>query len=189
MQRHFTLFLVTATAFLALGAQTNNQWSADLNRMLNEFKSCQDNAEDDQSPCNRFVGKALRRVYNIDDFGPDGNGEYLDANTIASYLATSDKWVFLGMAADQKTLNEAQDDANKGRAVVAVKPGDSHGHIAIVLPGELSPSANWKGLNCPNSASFFYKNLDESYVGKKLSYAFTAPDDVKIYGHETPKTH
>jgi hypothetical protein len=188
MRRLGLSLAVIISTFLPLPApvQQSEKWSGDLGKMLNEFMSCQDKA-DDKSPCNRFVGKALRRVYNVDDFGPDEKGEYLDANTIAGYLATSDKWIFLGSADSQKVLNEAEEYANQGKALVAVKSDDPNGHVALILPGDLSASNTWNGLRCPNSASFFLKHPEKSYVGKKLSYAFDSPVGVKIYGREVSK--
>jgi hypothetical protein len=72
----------------------------------------------------------------------------------------------------------------KGKRFVAVKADEPNGHVAVVFPGNLAPSANWNNLKCPNSASFFLKHPEKSYIGRKLSYAFDSPKGVKIYGRE-----
>jgi hypothetical protein len=65
----------------------------------------------------KYALSALRRVYNIADFGPDTKGDYLTANTTEGYLATSDRWVLLGTAESQLVLTEAQEYANQGKAI------------------------------------------------------------------------
>src|ERR1700675_4276886 len=97
MSRPSLLLGLAFASLFGLQDAKNERWSGELSRMLSEFFSCQDKA-DDKSPCNRFVGRALKEVYNVDDFGPDVKGDYLDANGIAAYIATSEKWALLGTA-------------------------------------------------------------------------------------------
>lgn len=156
-------------------------WEKRLEQRLAEFQSCKEQS-DDASPCNRFTGRALAETYGVDDFkDPTNAGQYLSANLMETYVATSKNWVLLGNGDDQKALNEAALAANQGRAVIAVKMGDEHGHVALVLPGELSRSSTWN-LNVPNSACFFLGKPTQSYVGDKLSKAFGSPDGVKLFG-------
>lgn len=162
-------------------ATTASGWEKVLKNRLSEFLSCKDQT-DDASPCNRFIGKALADVYGVDDFrDPSTKDQYLSANLIDAYLSVSKDWVALGTADQQQALNEAAAAANAGRPVVAVIPHEKHGHIALVLPGELTYSPSWK-LNVPNSASFFLGNPAQSYVSEKLSKAFSSPADVKLFG-------
>ncbi|HVT18313.1 MAG TPA: hypothetical protein VHQ90_19320 [Thermoanaerobaculia bacterium] len=159
---------------------------SDLEKMLTEFLSCTEKG-DDLSPCNVFSGRAVKRAYNITDFeNPPGSGKFLSANAIATYVATSNTWVKIGEASDQSTLTQAQAYANQGRAVLAVHPADPHGHVALVLPGALTPSSKWK-LKVPNSACFFIGRPKEAYIGKGLGFAFSLPNGVKIYGRESGK--
>jgi hypothetical protein len=109
-------------------------WESKLRNRLAEFQSCSVQ-DDDLSPCNRFVGRAIAEVYGIDDFkDPTNKGQYLSANLIDTYLVTSHNWVPLGDANSQRSLDEAAMAANKGRAVLAVRQGEKHGHVAIILP-------------------------------------------------------
>jgi hypothetical protein len=168
-------FFVLTSVF----AQGPPEWQADVEAMLHEFMTCQ-SPIDDVSPCNRFVGRALKRIYNIDDFTKP-NGEFMTANEIAGAVAASGNWTKLGNASDQKALNEAQGYANVKKAIIAVSSGSPHGHVAIILPGSQTQSGSW-GLKVPNSASFFLNKPDKSYIGKPLSFAWTTPNGVSIYG-------
>lgn len=157
------------------------EWKKDVETMLGEFLTC-GGPTPPNTPCNTFAAKALKRVYNVSDFDRQGGG-FLTANEIADYLIIhTEQWTFLGLASSQKVLDEAQGFANLKKPVVAVLPNASeHGHIALILPGTVQASGNWK-LNCPNSASFFLNKPSKSYVSKHLGFAFAEPAGVKIYG-------
>jgi hypothetical protein len=168
---------------LAVVAGVQSGWEKHLKERLSEFQSCS-NQTDDSSPCNRFVGRAMADVYGIEDFKDPSTGQYLSANEIDAYVVTHpETWASLGEASKQSVLDAASADAANGRAIIAVKPGEVHGHVAIILPGSQTDSANWH-LKVPNSASFFLGKPQQSYVGDKLSKAFSSPDGVKIFGHE-----
>jgi hypothetical protein len=172
--------LLCCLSAVARPATIASGWEKMLKDRLSEFLSCKDQA-DDASPCNRFIGKALEDVYGVDDFqDPSTKGQYLSANLIDTYLSVSNDWVVLGTADQQQALNDAAGAANAGHAVVAVIPGVNHGHVALVIPGDLTYSPSWK-LNVPNSASFFLGNPAQSYVGDKLSKAFSSPADVRLF--------
>lgn len=163
--------------------ELNSNWKKDLSNSLYQFMAC-DDPTDDLTPCNIFVGESLKKVYLIDDFYSKKLNRYLLANEIADFLNTSGIWTKLGNCNDQNALKEAQGYANLKKAVVAVlKDVTGQGHIALVLPGDLSWSPSW-GLNVPNSASFFLNRKDKSYIDKKLSEAFLAAKkaEVLLYG-------
>jgi len=133
--------------------------------------------------CYRFSGESVRHVYNIKDFYSAKENRYMLIDEMYDFLEQSSQWTLLGKAYDQKALEEGQQYANEGKAVVAIMRGKEYGHMAVLLPGELQPSGSWM-LRVPNSASFFtHHQVDKSYVGKKLSYAFTPADQghVLIY--------
>jgi hypothetical protein len=176
--RGFAAWLLLASAVI-VQAQTVTDWQADVEAMLHEFMTCQ-TPIDDASPCNRFVGRALKRVYGIDDFNA-GNGDFMNANQISVTVKTSGKWTKLGDASTQNALNEAQGYANLKKAIIAVSTGSPHGHVAIILPGSLTKSEHW-GLNVPNSAAFRMDKPKESYIGKPLSLSWRLPKGVEIYG-------
>jgi hypothetical protein len=184
-----TLFFALLFVLFAAAPQSFTQptppdpeWKKDVEKMLTEFMSCS-SPIDDISPCNVFLVRALNRVYGVRDFEkPGAPGGAMTANEIANFVESStDKWTLLGKAGDQKTLNQAQGYTNLKKAVIAVLRGNPHGHVALIIPGEQTFSGNWQ-LNVPNSASFFLNKPEKSYVGKGLSFAFSSPADVKIYG-------
>jgi len=171
------LVFITVQGGIVIGDQS---WQHDVEDMVSQFLSCQ-TPIDDQSPCNYFLGRSLKRVYGITDFD-DGSGGFLSANAIATYVQlNTDKWTSLGPAKSQDALTQAAGYANQMKAIVAVQVGTPHGHVALVLPGDLKHSGNWN-LDAPNSASFFLNKPQQSYVGKPLSFAFQMPDGVTIYG-------
>jgi hypothetical protein len=135
----------------------------------------------DAVACNYFVAKALDTLYGVKDFTPDVSGHWLTADEIVAYVRShSDSWAKLGMANDQGVLNDAANGAANGQPVIAAITGDPHGHVALVLGGDLKPSTNWK-LNVPNSAAFKLADVDKAYVFCRLSFAFHSPDGVEIY--------
>jgi len=146
--------------------------------------------DDPQAACNVFAAKALNAAYGIEDFiqtdPASGKKTYLTADLIALNVKTDTRWIDLGPANTQASLDAAQQAANCGRAVIATEfnPTGS-GHVALILPGLQATSDNW-GLNVPNSASFFVNKPKSAYVGKGLSYAFQLPDGIEIYARATP---
>jgi hypothetical protein len=197
-----SLLLVITTLFpiVTYGAQptasrrhlpkpnADDSWKSDVERMLQEFLSCAEPV-DDRSPCNIFLARALDRVYGIKEFGdPARPSTVMRANEIADYVAArTDLWVSLGSGDKQDSLNQAQEYANRGKAIIAVwksPEANRPGHVALILPGQLSNSTTWQ-LRVPNSASFSLDRPRDSYVGGPLSKAFGAPKkaQVKIYGH------
>ncbi|WP_156965382.1 hypothetical protein [Paracoccus sphaerophysae] len=196
---------VVATACLVFGgagaAQAENcmesdptYWSSE-NRLpiyedLMTLMACQANATpvegqklNDTSACNWFLTRALERAYGVTDFVPEDDAQWISANEIVQRVRSSDMWTKLGNASDQNVLIEAAEGARNGQPVIAVRAGDPHGHVALVLAGPLSRSSSWD-LDVPNSASFTYspdKIVDKAYVGCKLSYAFGSKDGVEIF--------
>lgn len=156
------------------------EWANDVKTILASFMSC-GGPTAANTPCNVFLGQALSRVYGIDDFKITGGG-YMSANDIAGYVENDSKWTVLGAGNDANALKQAQGYANLGKAVVAVEYVQSgHGHVCMIIPGNLVFSPKWN-LNCPNSASLFLGKPNSSYVGKSLAFAFSQPAQVKIYG-------
>lgn len=170
------LYIVSALTSLA-----SDDWQRDVEAMLAEFMSC-GGPTPPNTPCNIFTSKALKRIYGITDFDRQ-DGSFLTANEIASYVEfNTTKWTLLGAGNVQQTLTDAQEYANRKKAIIAVQyNATGHGHVAIILPGSLQPSGSWQ-LKCPNSASFFLNRPRQAYVSKPLSFAFTNPTEVRIYG-------
>jgi hypothetical protein len=167
----------------AYAQQINQNWNKDLEKELALFMACRNEAATGINPCNSFVGNALRTVYRINDFYSKELGRHMLVSEISQYLQQNSQWTQLGRGYEQKALIEAQNQANAGKAVVAVYLNpDGIGHISLILPGELKPSGTW-GFQVPNSASFFLSTPEKSYIGKGLSYAYERPllKGVQIY--------
>lgn len=181
MRQHLLVALLCLSTSVALATacpvpiQTTPSNTANALRTskLNDLMKC-DPADpgNDQSPCNTFAGKGIELVYGYSDFKTSTG--YLDAKHIATFVASSDRWVDAGTVFDATNNVCAQSLANTGHAVVAVQmsSADPHGHIALVLPGALVKSGKWN-MPVANSASFFIGQPLRGYVNDMLSNAFS----------------
>jgi hypothetical protein len=125
-------------------------------------------------PCDRFISEALDRIYGIADFrsSADGGPGYLGMSAVLSAVRYGGSgWTQLGNGGSQAAIDESQARANAGDAVLAALPTSSGGHVALILPGQTTPSSSWQ-RSVPNSASLFISNSQRSYVGKPLSFSF-----------------
>ena len=158
----------------------SKNWEKDLNDLMAEFKSCNQDKRMAINHCHQYFGKALHSIYQVNDFYSENLKRYRVVNEIAHFLDSNEKWKLMGKCYDQKTLTEAQDLANAGKAVVAIYLDEEGlGHLSIILPGKLKISGTW-GLNVPNSSSFFSVNPEKSYINKALSYAFMRSQITKV---------
>lgn len=180
------LLVITLILFssIAYGQSLNSNWKADSNKELELLKNCDDTGTVGVSPCNKFMGAALKTLYNVDDFYSKTSERYMLTAEIASFLESSGKWTLIGKGYEQEALSKAQDLANSKKAVVAIYLNEEGlGHVAIIAPGELRLSGTW-GFKVPNSVSFFPNDKSKSYVDKSLSYSFagTQIKSVLLYG-------
>lgn len=174
------LFCSTSAAY-AQALQPN--WEDALQSELAQFKACEQEMVNNINTCNQFIGKTLKTVYKVNDFYAADLGRHMIVSEMATYLEESGKWSLLGHAYEQTALNQAQANANKSKAVVALYLNEEGiGLISLILPGELNASGTW-GFRVPNSAAFFISDPEKSYVGKGLSYSFDRSllKDVKLY--------
>lgn len=173
----FTMFIIS---YGAIAQSLNQNWKEDLNKAITEFKQCKSTIEDNVNPCSKYTGQSLKLVYNIDDFFSKDLNRYLTGSEIVTFLESSSQWVKTGTAIDQEALNAAQKSANDKQATVAVFSDENGiGHVALILPGELTPSGSW-ARNVPNCASFFMHTPGKSFSGKPLSYAFSKNMVLKV---------
>lgn len=128
--------------------------------------------------CRSFLAQSVEHMYGIKDFGSDAT--FASASEIGKRVSTDATWEHIGSASDPEVLKKAVSSADCGQAVLAVMTSDSGSHVAMILPGAMSPSGNWK-MEVPNSASFFMNNPAKSYTGKPLSHAFATPNGIEIY--------
>jgi len=128
----------------------------------------------DRTACNWFVGKAVNEIYGVDSFKINNTNQYYLANEIAEKLAKNefDGWVLIGAGNDQGALTLAGNKAELGQPVVAAWSNNAgHGHVSLVMPGGLQKSSAWN-LEMPNSANMRLDNINSSYIGCRLSFAF-----------------
>jgi hypothetical protein len=148
---------------------SNSRWKNNIEWLLNQQLYCE-KAIDDRTACNRFVGRAMVKVWGLEDFGNDAK-DYINANEIAEMLRTDKRWVEIGTADNQSNLDKAGAWAEKGSPVLAVRPDDPNGHVALIMPGRFTASAKWN-LKVPSSAQFSLDTPERSAIGIPLSLAF-----------------
>lgn len=160
----------------------NSKWKEDLTALMGKFVSCMGGGTD-KAACSAYIGESIAKTYKLNGIYSEKQKRYLQMAELNKALSDPAKWTSLGHAYDQKVLDEAQQQANAGKAVVAMyTTPEGVSHIALILPGDLSYSGTW-GFKVPNSASFVMVDHAKSYVGKGLSYAFTRGmlKDVVLY--------
>ena len=177
MKRLLIIFALLCQGTLTFAQTLNRNWSHQLETEIAQFEGC----DEDMAACRARVGKVLKSVYQINDFYSAQKKRYLDSNEICQWVKNSKQWKLLGQGFEQDALKEAQLMANKKRAVVAVYLDDDNlGHLAYILPGELSPSGSW-GVRVPNSMAYFLNDPAQSYVNKGLSYSFPRKIITDVY--------
>ena len=171
--KHFLTAVLSLLLTYSYGQSINNRWQQDLNKELEQFKACDTTIARGINPCNMYVGKTLKTIYQIDDFYLKEQERYMLISEMSEFLKNNKKWTLLSYGYEQKALTEAQNYANSKKAVVAIYLNkEGIGHLSIITPGELKTSGLW-GYMVPNSTSFFLNKPDLSYMDKGLSYAFS----------------
>jgi hypothetical protein len=181
LKSYATVFMMML-ATSSFGQALNENWKQDLNTSLEKFLNCT-TATGEKYQCSTFIGESISKVYKTNAFFSDKLSRYLRINEIPKSLDANGQWTSIGYAYDQQALIEAQSEANKNKAVIAVYTTPAGiGHIALILPGKLQYSGSW-GFNVPNAASFFFNESSKSFVDKGLSYAFAKNmiKDVVLY--------
>jgi hypothetical protein len=162
---------------------------SDLEKKLSAMLVCGDNSVGQNSPCNRFFGRAMSEIFCSSEFGPNSQGSFLVANQIAAYVADPDNgWTHLGTATSQSALDSARVRSGDDYVVIAVKAENPKGHVAIVLPGPDAQSgkykATWGTLWIPRSAAALLGSPAGSYVGRSLSSSWRDPSGVELYSRK-----
>ncbi len=147
--------------------------------LISDFEDCR---EENQNLhyCRHFISKALCEFYEIDDFKE--NGEYVAYEKMFDIVTGKfGTWTYLGDAKNQKAMKTAQEHANNGQATVAISTNGKYGHVAIILPGELTKAGKWGGLKVPNCASFFMVRGLKPFYDKSVAYAWRTGDGIKFF--------
>lgn len=143
--------------------------------------ACTTEGEPHGGSCNSFVGMALEKAYGQPDL-KTAKG-YLSIVQLHAYLPASTTWTFMGPAASQDVLNQAQNDANNGAPVIAL----STDHEALLLPSPvLVLSRGFANLCVPMSAAHFATDPSLNYASGPLSLSWPLPDGVSIWERTGP---
>jgi hypothetical protein len=143
--------------------------------------SCSTEGEPHGGSCNSFVGMVVDKTYGQPDLKTTGG--YLSVTQLNTYLASSTTWTFMGPAASQDVLNQAQRDANNGAPVIAI----STDHVALLLPSPvLVLSRGFANLCVPMSAAHFSNDPSLNYASGPLSLSWPLPDGVSIWERTGP---
>jgi hypothetical protein len=143
--------------------------------------SCSTEGEPHGGSCNSFVGMVVDKTYGQPDLKTTGG--YLSVTQLNTYLASSTTWTFMGPAASQDVLNQAQRDANNGAPVIAI----STDHVALLLPSPvLVLSRGFANLCVPMSAAHFSGDPGLNYASGPLSLSWPLPDGVSIWERTGP---
>ena len=148
-----------------------------IEAILEEYNECSANAES-RNDCKNFTARAICEYYGIDDLKKDG--EYVEYHDIYDFVTADASWKNLGMAAEQKTLDNAQQMANNGFAVVAIDVKDKHKLAIVIIEGEQVKSGSW-GLKAPTCAAFFPASGPKPFIHKTLNYAFSSPEGIQLW--------
>ena len=164
--KSYITLIFLSFAVLTFGQSINNNWKEELSKSIEAFKKCDQTFVNGVNPCSKYIGEAVKTVYQVNDFYSQESVRYLTGTEIIEYLKSGDQWKLLGYGYDQKALSEAQDYANSNKAVVAVYLSDEQiGHVSLILPGKLIKSGSW-GFDVPNSVSFFIKSDFSCHITK-----------------------
>lgn len=143
--------------------------------------SCTTEGEPHDGSCNSFVGMVVDKTYGQPDLKTTGG--YLSIAQLNAYLPASTTWTFMGPAASQDVLDQAQADANNGAPVIAV----SKDHAALLLPSPiLVLSRGFANLCVPMSAAHFSADPRLNYASGPLSLSWPLPDGVSIWERTGP---
>jgi hypothetical protein len=168
--------LLAANGAVVAGNTTWDRNAAWLEEQINHCAS-----GNDEDACRYFPARALARLFGLAEFCSGGN--CMNAAEIATKVAAGGEWSLLGPATDQKILNQAQDMAIGGLAVIAVRVWDDMGLVAIVMPGKLFPSQTWKH-EVPIATGARVDKPSASTYGKGLNFLFADPSKVTLYVHK-----
>ena len=79
-----------------------------------------------------------------------GKSTFARCGVIVNVTPFEPEWEgYVTMAISNTSPSPVKIYANEGIAVIAININKEHGNVAIILPGEQSPSGSWGGLNCP----------------------------------------
>lgn len=137
----------------------------------------------ENTACNIFVANALLEVYGVPDLVNLQNnaGDFYQANWLANdiikELDKSKNWSTLGVATSQADIDNAAYYASIGFPVVAVRPSNVRGHIALISPGYPDfKSPTWANrANHPDYSDISYSEYMNLRLPKMINYSLNKP--------------
>jgi hypothetical protein len=175
-----------------INAAETVEWTTKLLSAISEDASCSEASSDASfaatNACNIFVGRVLQSAYGISDFvvtPPRPQQPFYTANEIGTLLQSGvwGGWTDIGTADSQDVLSKSKALADAGKLVIAVWQNPNSnlpGHVALIGPGPLTPSASWE-LNTPVAASFFLNQPLKAFLGQPLACAFGSDKNSAVH--------
>lgn len=149
-----------------------------LSMTIAYFKNCKATSTN-RNECRNSITKMISEFYKVSDF-KNAKGEYVIYDSIQPIVNSSNNWIKLGNASNQKALTKAQEAANSGNATIAFDMSETYGQVAMIIPGNLTNSGSWK-LKVPNTAALVNYDAKKSFTNKPLSYAFKSTENIVLY--------
>jgi len=115
--------------------------------------------------CSKGVATVFNHLFGKTDLNNKS------ANNIVYYLRDSPEWEQITGTLQEK-LTKVQNLANEGWFVVAGKTESGSGHVAVIVPGTLTPSYSWKA----DVPAAFDTGINKRWSGKPLSNSWRASD-------------
>jgi hypothetical protein len=174
-----------------------SNWRQAAERVLAVHRDClSKNPPINSSTCHQSQVRFALDVFRVADFHKPASPSEMTPDEILNFVSspTTLEWELLGDASDEAIRTRAQQTANAGILVLAVRRGDSSNttdlekrltKIAIILPGQMVNSPSWTG-RVPNSASLAVASADAdaSYLNKSLAFAFSNGTNVRLYARK-----
>ena len=174
-----------------------SNWRQAAERVLAVHRACLNDDPPINSPtCYQSQVRFALDVFGVPDFYKPASPSEMTPNEILDFVgsATTRNWELLGDASDESIRVRAQDAANAGILVLAVRRGDPSNtadiekrftKIAIILPGQMVNSGSWGG-RVPNSASLAVASAagTASYLNKSLAFAFSNGTNVRLFARK-----
>ena len=181
LEKQTLVFGIISILYLsACNTEKTTHHKLSLQSVLHEYTYCKSNSTK-KSDCKWFTSKAICGYFQIDDFvDEEYDGAYLPYDKVVEYVEQSIKWKLLGEASNQRVLDEAVANTERGIPTIAISKQGGSGNAAIILPGKGTKSTSW-GVTCPKVAVFMPHSYQKSFIDKTLNYAWASPTEVFIY--------
>jgi len=173
-----SIFLFAITLYSCGTTPNDEEKRVTIATIEEEYKACVAEAESNKD-CKTFTARAICEYNGLDDLKE--NDVYIEYNKIYDFIQKEGSWKSLGLAPDQKVMNEVQEMVNEGYAVIAINTEDKHKFTVLIIKGELKKSGKWNA-EVPSCAAFFPASSSlEAFTNKTINYAWSKPDGIEFF--------